>query len=726
MKKMKINNKRQKKLLQNFFLCSLVITITSCKNTTTIEQPPVQQSAPVAKKMPYEINSNGNKRNDEYYWMRDDSRTSPEVLAHLNTEEAYMQASMSHTKALQDKLFIELTERLKKDDSTVPVKVGNYWYQSCYVEGAEYRQHVRMTSADSKELELLIDENQLSEGFGYFSLRGRRVSESEQLLAYSIDTVGRRVYTTYIKDLTTGQLLKDKLVNTTGSVEWANDNKTLFYIRKDPETLLGYQVFRHQLGTSQSQDVLVFEEQDKSFYTYISKSLNQDFIYIHHLSTTAEGQSLIDANKPESKVKLIHPLVKNLEYQAQSHQEHFYILTNWQAKNFRLMKTKQDTAADKSTWQEVIAHRVDTFIDHVIVFEQNLVVRERKNGLIQIRIIDLDTMKSKTLVFKDSVFTAGFDDNALFKADKVRLYYSSLTTPTSIYDVNLITQKRELLKQDKVLGDFDANNYFTERKFINSRDGEKIPVSLVYRKDLFNHDGTNPLYQYGYGSYGNTIDPSFRPGILSLLDRGFVYAIAHIRGGQLMGRQWYESGKLLNKKNSFYDFVDVTKALVAQKYADKNKAFAVGGSAGGLLMGAIINDSPELYLGVAAHVPFVDVVTTMLDESIPLTTNEFDEWGNPKEQKYYDYMLSYSPYDNVQAKDYPNLLVTTGLHDSQVQYFEPAKWVARLRALKTNNNALYFHINMEGGHGGKSGRYRRYKDKALEYAFFFDLIGINQ
>ena len=718
---MKQNNKIPTKIIT---LCSMILLLASCNNSPVDHKNTEQLIAPVAKKIPYEINNNGNKRNDDYYWLRDDSRTAPEVLAYLNAEEAYMRASMSHTNNLQDKLFKELTERLEKDDASVPVQVGNYWYQSRFVEGAEYRQHVRMITADSKEFELLIDENKLAEGLGYFALGGRRISSNANLLAYGIDDVGRRIYTIVIKDLTTGQLLTDTLENTSGTVEWANDNKTLFYIKKDPETLLGYQVFRHELGTKQSQDVLVFEEKDKSYYTYLSKSLNQDFINIHHYSTTTRGQSFIDANKPKAPSTLLHSLDQNLEYSAKAHQDHFYILTNWQAKNFRLMKVKQNTAADQATWQEVISHKADTYIDNFIVFNQHLVVRERANGEIQIRIIELSTMQSKTLVFKDSVYTAGFDNNTMFNTDKVRLYYSSLTTPTSIYDVNLTDQTRNLLKQDKVMGDFDANNYYTERLYFKARDGVEIPVSLVYRKDLFKQDGTNPLYQYGYGSYGNTIEPSFNSRVLSLLDRGFVYAIAHIRGGQLLGRQWYESGKLLTKKNTFNDFIDVTKALVAQKYADKNKVFAVGGSAGGLLMGAIINDSPELYLGIAAHVPFVDVVTTMLDESIPLTTNEFNEWGNPKQQKYYDYMLSYSPYDNVTAKNYPNLLVTTGLHDSQVQYFEPAKWVARLRALKTDNNALYFHINMEGGHGGKSGRYRRYKDKALEYAFFFDLIDI--
>lgn len=720
-------NKTPAKILVIF---SVMLMTLGCNNTapknTLQNKNSDQLSAPIAKKIPYEINSNGNKRNDEYYWMRDDTRTSPEVLSHLNAEESYMRASLTHTEPLQDKLYTELTERLQKDDSSVPVKKGSYWYQSRYVIGGEYRQHVRMTSAANNSFELLIDENILAQGLGYFALRGRKISTDENLLAYGVDEVGRRIYTIHIKDLSTGQLLTDTLENTSGTVEWANDNKTLFYIRKDPETLLGYQVFRHKLGTKQSEDVLVFEEKNKSYYTNLSKSLDKKYIYIHHSSTTVRGQSLIDANQPKNAVKLIHSLDENLEYFAKSHLDDFYILTNWQAKNFRLMKTKKSTASDKSTWQEVIAHKKDAYLAGILVFEKHLVLRIRKNGLIQIKLIELATMKSKTLSFEDSVYTAGFDNNAMFNADKVRLYYSSLTTPTSIYDVNLMDQQRELLKQDKIIGDFDANNYSTERKYIKARDGVEVPVSLVYRKDLFKHNGTNPLYQYGYGSYGNTISPSFNSRALSLLDRGFVYAIAHIRGGEMLGRQWYENGKLLNKKNSFTDFIDVTNALVEQKYADKDKVFAVGGSAGGLLMGAIINDSPELYRGVAAHVPFVDVVTTMLDESIPLTTNEFDEWGNPKEQKYYDYMLSYSPYDNVQAKSYPNLLVTTGLHDSQVQYFEPAKWVARLRALKTDNNALYFHINMEGGHGGKSGRYRRYKDKALEYAFFFDLIGIKQ
>ncbi|MCJ8318222.1 MAG: S9 family peptidase [Colwellia sp.] len=719
---MKKPNKAPIKIIS---LISIIMMMLGCNNTSTNQKNTAQPAAPVAKKIPYEINSNGNKRIDEYYWLRDDSRSAPEVLAHLNAEEAYMRASMAHTETLQNKLYAELTERLQKDESSVPIKKGSYWYQSRYVVGGEYRQHVRMSSAESKEFELLIDENQLAEGLGYFALRGRRVSSNENLLAYGVDKVGRRIYTIHFKNLKTDQLLTDTLENTSGTVEWSNDNKTVFYIRKDPETLLGYQVFRHELGTKQSADVLVFEEKNKSYYTYLSKSLDQKYIYIHHYSTTVQGQSFIDANQPKNEVSLVHSLDDNLEYSAYSHLDDFYILTNWQAQNFRLMKTKKSTASDQSTWQEVIADKKDVYLDNVLVFEKHLVVRARKNGLIQIQFIELTTMKSKTLTFEDSVYTAGFDDNAVFDTDKVRLYYSSLTTPTSIFDVNLADRKRVLLKQDKVIGNFDANNYFTERKYFKARDGVEVPVSLVYRKDLFKHDGTNPLYQYGYGSYGNTIAPYFNSRVLSLLDRGFVYAIAHIRGGELLGRQWYESGKLLNKKNSFTDFIDVTKALVEQKYADKEKVFAVGGSAGGLLMGAIINDSPELYRGVAAHVPFVDVVTTMLDESIPLTTNEFDEWGNPKQQQYYDYMLSYSPYDNVQAKDYPNLLVTTGLHDSQVQYFEPAKWVARLRALKTDNNALYFHINMEGGHGGKSGRYRRYKDKALEFAFFFDLIGID-
>ena len=507
---------------------------------------------------------------------------------------------------------------------------------------------------------------------------------------------------------------------------WANDNQHVFYIAKDPQTLLGYQVFRHQLGTPQSADVLVYEEQDDAFYIGLGKSLDESNIELYAESTVTSEVSVLDANQPLGQFAAILPREEDHEYSVSKLGNSYYILTNWQATNFRLMKVDIAQAADKNAWQDVIAHDINSRIEDVLLLNDYMVMQTRERGISRIRVYPFNGQASFELAFNDPAYVVGFDVNSSQASDKLRLYYSSPTTPESVFEYALAQpNERKLLKQEQVLGGFNADDYQAERLFIEARDGKQVPVTLVYRKALFNKDGSNPLYQYGYGSYGYTIEPDFSSSVLSLLDRGVVYAIAHVRGSEMLGRAWYDDGRMLNKQNSFNDFVDVTKALVEQGYGAQDKVVAAGGSAGGLLMGGVINQAPECYFAVAAHVPFVDVVTTMLDESIPLTTNEYDEWGNPNEKAYFDYMLSYAPYDNVSTQAYPHLLVTTGLHDSQVQYFEPAKWVAKLRDYKTDSNMLLFDTDMEAGHGGKSGRYRQYDDTAKEYAFFIGLLGLD-
>ncbi|SHE93037.1 oligopeptidase B [Microbulbifer donghaiensis] len=679
-------------------------------------------SPPVAKKIPHKMSIHGHERIDNYYWMRDDLRKDPKIIAHLQQENDYSQAVMKHTRALQDTLFEEITGRLEEDKSTVPVKVRDYWYYSRYVPGQEYPVYARKKGALQGAEEVLLDVNTLAEGNDYYHVGRSVVSPNDRLLAYSEDGVGRRIYSIRFKDLKTGKLLQDRLENAEPELVWANDNQTVFYINKDPQTLLGYQVMRHRLGTPQSEDVLVYEEGDTSFYTWLSKSRDGELIYIHHYSTLVKGLSMLDANSPEGEFQPLHPLEAGLEYSARKLKDDFYILTNWEAENFRLMKVAAGDAGDKSKWREVLAHRADVLLEDFTTFDRHLAIVERENGQSALRIIGLDNGDDFTVGFNDPIYQLYLDENPSVDSDTVRVAYSSLTTPNTIYDTKLATGDLQLMKQDKVPGDFDPARYQSEYVSIVARDGAEVPVSLAYRKDRFKQDGSNPLFQIGYGSYGNTVDPRFRPEVISLLDRGFVFAIAHIRGGQKLGRKWYEDGKMFNKKHTFTDFIDVTKGLTTQKYGAADKVFAAGGSAGGLLMGAVVNMEPGLYRGVTAMVPFVDVVTTMLDESIPLTVNEYDEWGNPNNKDSYEYMLSYSPYDQVKAQDYPNMLVTTGLHDSQVQYFEPMKWVAKLRELKTDNNRLIFDVDMDAGHGGASGRYRRYKDIALQYAFYLDLL----
>ncbi|MEZ8745372.1 S9 family peptidase [Vibrio sp. 10N.261.49.A5] len=681
-----------------------------------------QTQAPVAKKAPHAMTIHGDTRIDDYYWMRDDERQDPEILQHLEQENQYAEAVLKHTEASQEQLFEEIKGRIAKDDHSVPVRKGSYYYSNEVTGDNEYPVHLRENDFLGTDKQVILDVNELAKDHEFFSIGGLTISPSENLLAYGEDTLSRRIYTIKIKDLTTGEYLKDEIEGASSAIAWQNDNQAFYYIKKDPQTLLGYQVYRHVLGTPQTSDELIYEETDSAYYTSLSKSKDCEQVYIWHSSTETSGVSVIDANNPNAKAEAFYPRETGIEYSIAKLGDWYYIYTNYQAVNFRLMKVTAEKMHDRSKWVDVIPADDNTQLVDFELFDDHLVYEQRTNGLSTVKVRQLSTSKEFPLEFNDTAFAAYLTSNYELDNSKVRVYYSSLTTPGTYYDFDLSTGESELMKQTPVLGDFEADNYQSERIMVTARDGKQVPVSLVYRKDLFKKDGTNPIYQYGYGSYGHTIEPTFGSARLSLLDRGFVYAIAHIRGSEMLGRPWYEDGKKLTKQNTFNDFIDVTKGLVEEGYGAQDKVFAVGGSAGGLLMGAIINQAPELYRGIGAHVPFVDVVTTMLDESIPLTTNEYDEWGNPNDKTYYDYMLGYSPYDNVKDQSYPNILVTTGLHDSQVQYFEPMKWVAKLREMKTDNNVLLFKTDMEAGHGGASGRFKRLKEDALEYAFFLDLL----
>lgn len=693
------------------------------KNTITKTVLNTETPAPVAKKVPHKMEAHGVTRTDDYYWMRDDSRTDDAILAHLELENNYVETVLAPLKNTRELLFEELVSRIEKDDSTVPVLDNGYWYYTSYSGENEYPVYLRKPTLDANP-QVLLDANIMSKGHDYFSIGSYAVSENNALMAYSEDTLSRRIYTIYVKNLKSDEKLDDVLEGTSGNVVWANDNTHLFYVKKDPQTLLGYQVYRHELGTPQSDDVLVYEESDPTFYTYISKSKDDSVIYIHHQNTDKTGVSIVDANNPTAPAQVFLPLKNGQEYSVAKAEDGYYVLTNIDAKNFRVMKAPLDATGDVSKWEDVIAHRPNVFLQNIEVMKNHLVVKEKENGMLRMVVHNLTTNEEKVIPTQDPIYGAYFYANPEMDTSTLRIHYSSLTTPASIVDINLDTLDSEVMKQTRVSETFDSSIYKSERVSIEARDGTEIPVSLVYRKDKFKKDGTNPLYQYAYGSYGATIDPTFRSSWLSLVDRGFVVAIAHIRGGQMLGRQWYEEGKMHRKMNTFTDFIDVTKGLIASQYADKSRVFAMGGSAGGLLMGAVVNMAPELYRGVSAHVPFVDVVTTMSDASIPLTTGEYSEWGNPANKDEFEYMLSYSPYDQVEKKDYPNMLVTTGLHDSQVQYFEPMKWVAKLREYKTDDNLLLFKTDMEAGHGGASGRFKRFESTALEYAFVLYLAGV--
>lgn len=694
----------------------MAMFMAACNQKVNLPDPPV------AQKIPKELKIHDDTRIDNYYWLN--QREDSTVIDYLNAENDYCDAVMKHTDEFQTKLFDEMVARIKKTDESVPAKSNGYYYYSRTEGDAEYPLYCRKEGElDAKE-QIMLNVPEMAKGFNYYSIGSYSVSENNKILAYSEDTLSRRKYTIKFKSLVDDKVYTDEIANTTGGITWASDNKTVFYTVKHPETLLPYKVYKHVLGTSSKNDELVYEEKDNTFYTFCYKTKSRKYIMIGVSSTVSSEYRYIDASKPDSEFKVIQPRERDLEYGIAHYKDHFYIRTNYQAKNFRMMKTPVNKTT-KENWIEMIPNRDDVFLSSFEIFQNYLVVGERKNGLNQLRIRNWETGKEHYLDFGEETYDAWISANPEFESDVLRYGYTSLTTPSSTIDYNMGTKEKTVLKQQEVLGGFNKDNYEAKRLWATAEDGTKVPISLVYRKDKF-QKGKNPLWLSAYGSYGSSSDVYFSSVRLSLLDRGFVVATAHVRGGQEMGRYWYEDGKLLKKKNTFTDFNSCAEHMIAEGYAAKDKVFAWGGSAGGLLMGAIVNMKPELYRGVIAAVPFVDVVTTMLDESIPLTTGEFDEWGNPKNKEYYDYMLSYSPYDNVKAQNYPALLVTTGLHDSQVQYWEPAKWVAKLRDLKTDKNPLLLKTNMDFGHGGASGRFERLKEVALEYAFVFDQIGINE
>ena len=689
----------------------------------------------MAKKIPQSFNYHQDTIIDNYSWMRlsdkqkeskiPDNQTK-DVLEYLDYENDYLKRELADTESLQEDLYNEFVTRIKQDDESVPVSYNGYTYYSKYDKGSDYACHYRKKNAEGSKEELILNLPELAKGENYFSMRGKSISENNKYLAYSIDVVSRREYTIYIKDLETGELLEDKIENTTGSITWANDNKTIFYTKQDEVTLRSNKIFKHVLGTDASQDVLVFEEKDETFSCFVYKTKSKKYLMIGSYQTLSSEYRFLDADNPDGKWQVIHPRERDLEYSVSHFQDYFYILTNWNAKNFRLMKTSVKNTS-KDNWVDVIAHRDDVLLRDIDIFKDYLVLSERKDGLINTRIINWNDNTEHYIPFNDPTYSLYSSSNREFDTDLFRFVYSSLTTPRSVYDYNMKNKEQKLLKQNKVLGgDFDSDNYISERLFALSRDGKtKIPISLVRHKDTPKNPNT-PLLLYAYGSYGATIDPYFSTVRLSLLDRGFIYAIAHVRGGQYLGRKWYEDGKLLKKKNTFTDFIDCSKYLIENKYTSAKHHYAMGGSAGGLLMGAVINMAPDQFNGVVAAVPFVDVITTMLDDSIPLTTGEYDEWGNPNDKTYYEYMKSYSPYDNIKNQQYPNLLITAGLHDSQVQYWEPAKWIARLRKQSDNTSDLFLKTNMEAGHGGSSGRFESLKEVASEYAFLLDLEAINK
>jgi oligopeptidase B len=684
---------------------------------------------PLAPPQPHFVVSPNGDRPDPYYWLRDDERENPSVLNYLAAENAYRERRMAPYKPLEDSLYEEIIARLKQDDSTVPYQKNGYWHTVRFEPGKEHPIFTRRKGSLDAPEEILLDANVLAAGHSYYRLGALEVSPDCNWLAYCEDTVGRRQFTLRFKNLVSGETQGEAIADLESDLAWTADSKTVLYVEKDPETLLGLYIKKHRLGDAPANDVLVFEQTDRAFYTGVSKSKSDAYLFIHMHSTLSSEWRFARADDPNLDFQVFVAHEADHEYELEHLGDAFIVKTNWRARNFRLVLSDIGPHADRSRWRDVVAHRADTLIEDFDVFDSFLALSVRSGGLAKIAIQPWDVKLQQPAgaeFFIDGgepSYTASISVNLQLDTDVLRYAYSSLSTPTSIYDYNVRTREQVLLKRDPVLGDFDPGRYATELLWVAARDGARVPVSLVYRKG-FVKNASAPLLQYAYGAYGLSMDPSFSSSRLSLLDRGFVFAIAHVRGGQEMGRYWYDTGRQLSKKNTFHDFIDVTRELVARGYADRSKVFAMGGSAGGLLMGAVANISPGDYRGIVAQVPFVDVVTTMLDDTIPLTTNEYDEWGDPHERAYYDYMLSYSPYDNVSAQGYPAMLVTTGLWDSQVQYYEPAKWVAKLRALKTDDNALYLHVEMQAGHGGKAGRFQRYREIAMEYAFLLGELGI--
>ncbi|MFT6928229.1 MAG: oligopeptidase B [Psychromonas sp.] len=675
-------------------------------------------SAPQALKKTHIHEIHGDLRKDDYFWLRDDDRKDPEIIDYLQQENAFTEQEMSPLADLQAKLYDEMVARQEPELQSVPYFKKGFWYTSRYDQGKDYPLHSRRKGSMEAPEQSLIDCNERAQGLMYYQLGDLSLSSNSMLMAFSEDVVGRRQYTLRFKNLKTGELLND-LIENVSDVVWANDNQTVYYVKQHPETLLPYQVYRHQLGAKVNDDVLVYEELDDTFYVSIDKTRSEQYLVIEIDSTTTSECLVLNADQPMGEFVSFLPRSRGHEYSIDHFQGQFYIRTNNSGKNFALKTTTSAINHSTDAWNTLIEARNDVLLEGYELMREWLIVEERQDGLPILRQINHQSGESKTLTFSDPVYTVFSHYNPEANTAKFRYQYTSFTTPSSVYELDLNSGETVLLKQSQVMGEFESGDYKSERVWVTARDGVQVPVSLVYRKNLFNHK--NPILIYAYGSYGHSLDIGFDSSNLSLLDRGFVYAVAHVRGGEELGRSWYELGKLLNKQNTFNDFIDVTKSLIESGYAAKEQVFAMGGSAGGLLIGAVVNQAPELYQGMVAAVPFVDIVSTMLDESIPLTTGEYDEWGNPNNKNYYHYMLSYSPYDQVKAVDYPNMLVTTGLHDSQVQYWEPAKWVAKLRALKTDHKQLLLYTDMEAGHGGKSGRFKHFEDTAREFAFIISL-----
>ena len=713
--------------LLKFSALICVIFAAGCKSDIKMNK---KVKTPKAEIQAKSLTIHNSTRIDNYFWMRltDEQKIAKnkdvqtqKVEAYLNSENEYFNQVTASTNNFQKELFEEMKGRIKEDDTSVPYFRNQYFYITRFEKGSQYPIYSRKKENLEANEEILFNVNEEAKGHEYFQLGGLNVSSDNNLVAFATDTVSRRQYTIQIKNLETGKILSDKIENTTGGSVWSNDNKTLFYTKKDPLTLRSSSIYRHILGTDASEDVVVFEEKDETYNTYVYKTKSHKFIVIGSSSTLSSEFRIISADNPYGDWKVIQPREDNLEYSLAHYGDYFYIQTNKDnATNFKLMKTPVNKTT-KENWVDVIPHREETLLEDVSIFKNYLVIEERTEGLGKIRIKTWDGKQDYYLPFDEETYSAGVYSNPEFDTDVIRYSYNSMTTPNSVIDFNMKNQTKDVKKEQEVLGGkFNKNNYKSERVWATARDGKKVAISLVYHKDTELTKDT-PLLQYAYGSYGYTISDGFSTTRLSLLDRGFVYAVAHIRGGQYLGREWYNNGKMMDKKNTFFDFIDCSKFLIENNYTSAKHLYAMGGSAGGLLVGAVSNLNPELYNGIIAAVPFVDVISTMLDESIPLTTGEFDEWGNPKEKEAYDYMLSYSPYDQVQAKDYPNMLVTTGYFDSQVQYWEPAKWVAKLRELKTDDNILLLHTNMDVGHGGASGRFDALKETARDYTFILAL-----
>ena len=677
---------------------------------------------PKAAIRPHAMTMHGHTRIDNYYWLNE--RENPEVIAYLEAENQYVDACLKHTEPLQEQLFEEIKGRIKQDDNSLPVKIRDYYHYTRDEEGKEYPIFCRKKHSMDAPEEIILDANQLAEGHTFFQIGGISIGEDDRLLAYSVDTVSRRIYTVYVKNLETGELVGEPIENTTGNVVWASDNATLFYGVQD-KTLRPYRIMRHRLGTHPKEDTIAYEEKDEAFVCTIGKTQSEKYLVIDSSSTLSSESRILESDHPEDEFRVFQERQPDMLYSIGHYRDHFYILTNADgAKNYKVMRTPVG-ATEMTHWTEVVAHREQVMIEDFLIFDKFFVIDEREGGLLKIRVLSWDGQTDYYIDFGEPTYTAGVGINLDFEATTLCYGYSSLTTPSSVYEWDMERRTKTLIKQTEIVGGYKPEEYVTERLMAPSHDGVLVPISLVYKKGMVK-DGNNPLVLYGYGSYGCSLNARFSVPRLSILNRGFVWAVAHIRGGEEMGRRWYDDGKMLNKKNTFLDFIACAEYLINNGYTSPQKLFAMGGSAGGLLMGAVVNMRPDLWKGVIAQVPFVDVVTTMLDESIPLTTGEYDEWGNPNEKRYYDYMLSYSPYDNVEAKDYPAMLITTGLHDSQVQYWEPAKWIAKLRALKTDKNPLYLKTEMDYGHSGASGRFESIKEFALYYAFMLDVLGMIQ